>query len=300
MREIKSTWLKRLTVPATFCKVAPNQNTYLELVSAVPSIDDNGRESVNVRGQAAGAKFGYAGYINKNHSNGVYDILKNAQENQNVVLMRFERQRKEGSDPNKTIEEVTTDMNVARDNVYKVLTAIYDFQNEKWIQANNTISDVNNDPPEVQEWIQKWVISEETTPDEFFASPTPDKPKFMPKDSAYDREQQLLNVYYFIMSQEKELGISFKDSFRQRLSVVLLNTADRIQLKLTGMDEPNYRDYSHTRARHVMFSLIQYKHPISEELLEKGSLKSWVVNITKDAFDTIEWLESTREDDIEE
>ena len=292
---IRSTWLKRIEAPSPFCPIAPKGTTYVELVSAVPFIQDDGRASVNVIGRAEGAKYHYNGYINKEHSNGVFEILKKAQEDKEFVLMRFERQRKEGSDPNASIQEITADKEIAKDNVFRVLTAIYDFKNDRWLPANNVISDLKNDPPEIKEFIDTWVIDkreDRMTPEDFFKKEEK-TPSHIQKGSTFDKEQQLLAMYFFLADYEKKNEVALTKEERQKLSKVLLNMADRIQLKIVDIEEPNYRDYSHTRARYVLFSVADMIVPLLNNFedgkIDMSKFKGWVEKALNESYSIIEW-----------
>lgn len=291
MSNIRSSWLKRFKAKAKFDKVAPEQETFVEIVSAVPVINDNGKDSVKVDGTADGAQYGYSGYINKKYSNGVYDILKQAQEERKYIIMRFEKMRKTESDPSLTIEEVTKDMRTGRNNIFNVLTAIYSANTGEWIHTGNKVSDVSEDPALVQEWLERYVLggSETVDANEFFAGKEVKKAPFVPKGPEYEKSQQLLTMFFFIKDEASKNDIKLSEAANKKLAKVTLSLADKIQLRLTGIKEPNYGDYSHTRARFLLFHVIEDIVPIGSVINGDKDLKDWGIAVLEEAYKLIEW-----------
>lgn len=291
MSNIRSSWLKRFNAKAKFDKVAPEQETYVEIVSAVPVINDNGKDSVKVNGTADGAQYGYSGYVNKKYSNGVYDVLEQAQKEKRYVIMRFEKMRKADSDPSLTIEEVTKDMTTGRNNVFNVLTAIYNVNTGEWIHTGNKVSDVSEDPALVQDWLDRYVLngSETVDADEFFAEKETKKAPFVPKGPEYEKSQQLLTMFFFVRGEADKYEIRLPESTNKRLAKATLALADKVQLRLTGIEAPNYGDYSHTRARFLLFHVIENILPMKSVIDGSKDLKDWGSAVLKEAYSLIEW-----------
>lgn len=285
---IRQTFLKRQVVPAVFDRVAPEQNTYLELASGVPIIDDNGKQSVKISVFTGKSKEGidlfYYGYLNKDFDKDIYKIVEKAA-NENInLLMRFERMRKKDSDPNLTIEEATKDMNAGRKNTFKVLTAIYDFNNNSWLHTSNKISDPANDPVEVKTWMETWVLGsakESVSVDEFYndnkeANSIVGQPKI---NSDIDLLTDLFEISNNILS------ISENAEMLPRIKYII----SRVQTNIKGEESVDNTSQEYFEAKKVVLSLIKYYYPITKTILsDNEEFKSWGKSITDSSIEILE------------
>lgn len=299
--KLRSSWFRRIILPCPKCPVSPDKTTTVEMVSAVPVVEDNSKkQSVKVNGTADGAEFGYYGYINKDFDSSIYNILKEAEERDKNVLMRFERRRKEGYD--REIEELTENMNTGRESLFRVLAAIYNPKNNTWIKSQNITTIPENDPPEVEEWITSWVLplGEQISPEEFFEAEKiinkNTKKKNNNKYFNFNEEQALVTFYCFLIEQEKENDVHLTVEQRKKLSEILLKGANAIQKKFVGFVDTD--DYSHSRARYIIMTLASAAHPLSEETLNEPA--KWFKSILEDAEELTNWLIEREENRTQE
>lgn len=295
---LNSVWLQRFKAETPFVK---GKNTYVDLVCAIPEIQENkNSKSALVVGQAENTKYNSKGYVQKENSNGIYEILKKAEEEQKYVLMRFERQRKDTADQEMDIEDLYLSfgpdrkIDAGREFTYRVLTGIYDFNKMDWILTNPQ-SDPKQDPPEVEEWIKNNVIGNQVTPDEFFetrqdTSSNENYESLMPKSNEFSKRQHLITFYYFLDKIVKDENLKLTDDDVRNLSRVLLNLSNRVQFMLVDTQEPNYSDYSHSVARQIIFNSVEIRHKITDKLVNKADINEWANAILKDASNLTNWV----------
>jgi hypothetical protein len=291
---LRSVWLQRFKAETPF---VDGKNTYVELVCAVPEIQESkNSKSVYVIGQAENTKYNSKGWVQKENSNGIYEILKKAEEEERYILMRFERQRTEEADKNMDIEDLYLSLGedkkieAGRKFTYRTLTGIYNFNNMEWILSNPQ-SDPKEDPKEVEDWIKNSVMSNEVSADEFFKQ-REETQDFVPinKSGDFSKKQHLITFYYFIQKKSVEDNLNFTDDNIKDLSRVLLNLSNRIQFMILNNEIPIYNDYSHTVARQILFNLIENKYNISSNLTEKENINNWANSILKDAQNLTKWI----------
>lgn len=105
-------------------------------------------------------------------------------------------------------------------------------------------------------------------------------------------QQHLYTMYFAVNEFEKKNNFTFEEEEKRFIATILLQIADKIQMRITGLNNPNYKEYSHTTSRQILFNMIEDEFPITEELKEKENVKNWANNILKKSYNLIDWVQS--------
>lgn len=226
--------------------------------------EKNGMKQVS--GTADDSEFSHSGFISP--STAVYQILEKGYEAEKVMLIRFEKIRKKNVDPKLPILEISSDMNKARKNITKIVSGVYDFNNKKWILTDEAQSNPDEDPENINIGIENLAIDTSS----FFNSPAPVSApigggSFVPSQNKEEESKTnaLVSLYFFIVEQEKEHDFKIPHGDRLTLAKLLLDLADGIQTEVFELETPVYSAYSHTRARFMLFQLIENLIPLNQE-----------------------------------
>lgn len=248
----------------------------------VSNIDLKNADNANITFNVTGAKYGYGGFINT--SDPVFNLLKQAHENDTVICVRFEKKRKKNVSPITPIEELTKDMSTAKDNISRVIAGAYNVNTNSWILTRDAQSNPMEDPSEIAVELQK--IQYDTS--SFFAKPTAKV-----QGQADDKANILVSMYFFIREREAKHGFELNEDQRRKLSLMLLAAADRLQTTVYNLDAPNYRDYSHTRARYILFSYEEI-NPLNLEAIK--NFKVWAQSFVEQNVDMWRWAIASSDD----
>lgn len=253
-------------------------------VTAV-SEKNNGNLSVNF--EADGAKFGLNGFINSDEPAAA--IIKLAHEKGEVICVRFEKKRKKNIDPNLPMSEIAATMDIARQNIVKLITGVFDFNSGKWVLINNSPSDPSNDPEGTIDSIKSLDFSADGFFDKAQGSNGDPAPAgyVNPNKEIESKENALMTIYYFIREQEKEHGYELTEEQRHILATKLTKMANHIQIAMFGLETPSYRAYSHTRARFAIFKYAEVVSPLNLEAVKAFNV--WGPQCLKSSIDTWNW-----------
>lgn len=254
----------------------------------IKKIDDN-NGNMKIDAEADGAKYGLGGYISSNET--VAQVIKDAFERDEVVIVRFEKKRKKNADPLKTIEELTPDMGTAKDNITKIVSGVYNFNAKEWILTR----EAQTDPAEDPESVIKVINSLSYNSDNFFAEPSAAQtgnpegmsPAVNVNREAENKENALMTMYFFIKEQETKNGYTLPGAKRREIAIFLLRIADQLQMNHFGMDNPSYSAYSHSRARYLLFKWAEEMSPITEEVA--NDFPTWGKATIKNATSLWNW-----------
>ena len=224
----------------------------------------------------------------------VYQLIQKAIETDSYVLLRFEKVRKKEVDVNIPILEISKKIDIAQKNINKYVVGIYDFKNNKWILNDNALGNVEEDDETVKALIEKarsGMTQENINAETFFNVNTSNENEFVeikpvvPKN--FDRQNALITFYYFIIDCEKKYNYTLNDNQRKVLAKKILDVADNIQKLILNNNQVNYKDYSHTRARFLVFSFEEKIRNLTEQ--ELHNIKDWQVSCYNSAKDLIDW-----------
>lgn len=211
-------------------------------------------------------------------------IFKKAAEEGRQILVKAEKQRKKGIDINISMAELTKTMEDGRKNINRTAVAVYDFANNKWINDSTCLT-ANISTPELDQFIQS-VPAEDIDPNTFFAS-NETKPVKIENPSHFEKQNVLITFYYKILECERLGGFSLEEDNRRKIVKRFLDLADKLQQIIRGDNVVNYKDYSHTRARYLIFAYEENIKPLTREDLL--NINDWLMGCYKYSVDLLEW-----------
>lgn len=264
-------------------KTPTKGDVIIEFVSAVPTITPTGK-SYKVEMKPEHLKFGVSGYVPAESELG--EIFRRASETKTVILARFEKHRKKGVDVNIPIEELTADMNTARENINKSFCGVYNKNTKKWDMMGGDYSP-ENDTEEMIKCVESLTREfEKLDVDGFFE----EKKAPTIKSDNFDRSQVVMTLYYTLIDYENKNGFELTEEHRRAVTTKLLKLCDEIQKAILKSDQVDYRDYSHVRARFLVFSYAEKVEPITPEVI--NNINGWLTRcLTKSKY-IIEWSET--------
>ena len=247
-------------------KIRPNTTTSIA-IGKVSALEENGKNNLKCVVKVPGARFDFSGYLNDNTP--VANLLKEAKENDYPICARFERKRKKGVDPTKDITELTSSMDIARDNVVWITAGVFNFSTEEWILTDDAVSNPEEDPDNVLQEIKSASYSTKG----FFQSNN--APKLQTTDLDW-KANHLLSMHSYAVEHSIENEINLNDKEIKVLAIYMLRAVDQLQMKVKNIASPNYNDYSHTKARGIIFSWMR-QNPLSREIMdEQGGFNKWI------------------------
>ena len=260
-----------------------NGEVIVEFVSAVPVITPKGK-SYLVEMKPEHLQFGVSGYVPAESELG--EIFRRASETKTVILARFEKHRKKGVDVNIPIEELTANMNIARENINKSFCGVFNKNTNKWDMMGGDFPP-ENDTEEMIQCVRDITKEfEKLDVDGFFE----EKKAPTIKSDDFDKSQVVMTLYYTLIDYENKNGFSLDEEQRRAVTVKLLKLCDEIQKVILKSDQVDYRDYSHVRARFLVFSYAEKIEPITPEVL--NNINNWLTRCLTKSKHIIEWSET--------
>jgi len=104
-----------------------------------------------------------------------------------------------------------------------------------------------------------------------------------------DKNFCLINFYMFVKDMEIKHSYELTEERRRLVSHKLLLLADGFQKKFTGAVLPNYKDYSHTRARSLVFQISERFVPLDNRTQTDEGLNQIVKEILTIGIDLLNW-----------
>lgn len=221
----------------------------------------------------------------------LYQLIQKAIETDSYVLLRFEKVRKKNVDINIPILNLCKDLNIAKENINKYVAGIYDFNFNKWVLNDNALGKVEDDDESVKALIEKARsgMTQENVNTELFFNTVSNEPAEVkpvtPKN--FDKQNALITFYFFIIDCEKKYNYTLDDKQRKVLAKKILDVADNIQKLILNSNQINYKDYSHTRARFLIFSFEEKIRNLTEQ--ELHNIKDWQLACYNTSKDLIAW-----------
>lgn len=284
MREEKISNMRQMVNNFGVFNTPTKGEVIVEFVSAVPVVTEV-KKSYKVDMKPEHLEFGLTGYVFAESELG--KVFKKAAEDGIVILARFEKSRKKDIDINIPITELTKDLKTARDSISKSFTGIYNENEHKWVMQSGAFQP-SMDTPEMQECVENVLVNNHPRidVDSFF-----DEPKAPTiKPDTFDKSQVLATLYYTLIDYENKSDFELTEEQRRAVTVKLLKLCDEIQKVILESDQVDYRDYSHVRARFLVFSYAEKVEPITQETLQ--DINGWLTRcLTKSKY-IVEWTKT--------
>lgn len=283
MRELKEKWLKEFIslgkeVEHNGQRVRPNTRTSV-VIGKVVRLDESGKNNLKATVKVAGAKFDFSGFLNDNTP--VATLMKQAKEKDVAIPVRLERKRKKNVDPTLDIMAITKDASTAKDHVVWIVGGVYNLTTNEWILTDDAVSTPDEDPTYVVSEIKSASYNTEG----FFESNTP-KLKTTDKDW---KVNHLVSMYTYAGEHNFDNEIGLKMPELKILAIYMLKAVDQLQMKAKGIQAPNYNDYSHTKARGMLFSWMRI-NPLSREIMgKKGGFNEWISRFIEENLEIWNW-----------
>ena len=288
MRELKEKWIKEFVAPGIEVvhngkPIRPNVRVNIAIGKIVTINEASGKNNLKVVLKVPGAKYDFSGFINDNTP--VSKLLREAKEKELPICVRFERKRKKEADPTKDIMELTENTSIAAKNVIWVVSGVYNFTNSSWIMSDNPVSNPAEDP----EYVKKDIEAAAYSTENFFEG---NAPKLKTSDLEW-KENHLISMFTYASEQNKENESGFTQSELEILAVFMLKAVDHLQMKMKNIPAPNYNDYSHTKARGMLFSWMRV-NPLNKEILHtKGEFNKWISRFIEENVALVAWAKKT-------
>lgn len=231
-----------------------------------------------------GLEFPFSGYFPTNSSMG--KILNDFQEKENLISVLFEQKRKKNVDSSIPIQDLKPDTRTAKENTVKTVGGLYDWKSNKWVTSEESNIILENIP---SEWTMEFVnrsLEKEFTEDSFV--PEVELPKPVTSTDV-DKSFLLTNYYMFVKDMEIKYNFNLSDERRRLVARKLLLLADGIQQLTTGIQIPNYKDYSHTKSRGLVFQVIERFVPLDQSIETDEGLNSKLKEAMTLAKSLLQW-----------
>lgn len=283
MRELREKWLKEFVslgaeVQHNGQTIRPNTRTSI-VIGKVARLEEAGKNNLKGTVKVPGAKFDFSGFLNDNTP--VANLLKQAKEKDVAVCVRLERKRKKGVDPTLDIMEITKTPELGRDNVIWIIAGVYNFGTSEWILTDDAVSNPAEDPSYVKDEIESASYSTAG----FFQS---DAPKLKTTDKDW-KANHLISMFTYASEHNLDNEIGMKIPELKVLAIYMLKAVDQVQMKAKNIAAPNYNDYSHTKARGMLFSWMRV-NPLSREIMSaKGGFNKWISRFVEESLAIWNW-----------
>lgn len=245
----------------------------LTIASGIPTITGKGK-SVKITVQPETAKRPISGYLLTDSD--AFKIIEIAEQEGHHVMLRFEKQRKKKVDVNIPIAELCKTLDDGRENVFNTCVGVFNYKTKQWVLAGN-FADATLDPDVVvaDAMFAYNNADESVDVDKFFTEPQQRAPKVY-NPNYFDKQQQLFTFYFFIRMCANKYGYTLKEEQIRDMAKRVLQLSDLLQKEIRQSEVVDYKDYSHNRARYLVFSFEEHVKNLNQEEIKnfKGWLKS--------------------------
>ena len=266
-----------------------NGNVWLTACTGVPEIVKNrkNQDVAKLEIYVTGLEHPFGGYFPVNSSLG--KTLQKFADEEKMISVLFEQKRKNKipeEEHNKSIVELRDTPEHAKETTVKIVGGILDWSDKKWLISPESTVIKDRIPEEwTSELIQKSV---EQSFDNIEIAPVEEVPRpVMTQDK--DKNFCLINFYMFVKDMEIKHSYELTEERRRLVSHKLLLLADGFQKKFTGAVLPNYKDYSHTRARSLVFQISERFVPLDNRTQTDEGLNQIVKEILTIGIDLLNW-----------
>lgn len=283
MRELREKWIKGFVslgpeIEHNGQKVRPNTTTSV-VIGKVVRLDEAGKNNLKATIKVPTAKYDFSGFLNDNTP--VSNLLKQAKEKDVPICVRIERKRKKNADPTADIADLTKTPELGRENVIWIVAGVFNFSTSEWILTDDAISNPEEDP----DYVMKEIKSASYSTSGFFQS---DAPRLQTTDKDW-KANHLISMFAYASEHNLENEIGLNTEQLKILAIYMLKAVDQLQMKAKGIEAPNYNDYSHTKARGMLFSWMRL-NPLSKDIMtQKGAFSQWISKFLEENLEIWNW-----------
>lgn len=266
-------------------------NSWITGATGFPLIEKNRKnpDVSNLKIAIPGLEYPFSGYFAV--ASKIGKALQHFADEDKMITVIFEQKKKNKlpeDEANKDITELRDTPEHAKKTTVKTVAGIYDYNKNTWIFTDEASFNGKDIPSDwTNELIQK---SQDVNFDLGDLAPTEDIPKPNVPQSV-DKQSFLINYYMFVKDMETKYGYELTDERRKLISRKLLKIADGFQQKMTGLPVPNYKDYSHTRARQLVFQVTERFIILDEKVQTDEGLQEIVKGIISYGLNLLAWTE---------
>lgn len=213
-------------------------------------------------------------------------VFERAVEEKTMLTMLFEQKRKKDIPVDIPIADLRKTPELAKEKTTKTVLAIYSYKMGKWVmspEATLTAEDIPED------WTKTIIAMSQK---EDFELDSFDEPKQMPRvytQDIYENNLLLINFYMFVKDQEIKYEYELPEERRKLIAQRMLSFANLIQQQITGANFNNIKDYSHTKARGLVFQVIERFYPLDSSALTDDGLNNIFKNAVVKALELLKW-----------
>lgn len=266
-------------------------NSWITGATGVPFIEKNRKnpDVANLKIEVPGLEYPFSGYFPI--SSKIGKALQHFADEEKMITVAFEQKKKNKlpeDEANKDITELRDTPEHAKKTTVKTVAGIYDYNKDSWIftdEASFSGKDISDDW--TNELVQK---SQDVDFDLGDLAPSEIVPKPNVPQSV-DKQSFLINYYMFVKDMETKYDYELSDERRKLISRKLLKIADGFQQKMTGLPVPNYKDYSHTRARQLVFQVAERFVLLDKSVETDEGLQSIIKGIVSYGLNLLNWPE---------
>lgn len=291
MRELREKWIKGFVslgpeIEHNGQKIRPNTTTSV-VIGKVVRLDEAGKNNLKATIKVPTAKYDFSGFLNDNTP--VSNLLKQAKEKDVPICVRIERKRKKNADPTADIADLTKTPELGRENVVWIVAGVFNFSTSEWILTDDAVSNPEEDP----DYVMKEIKSASYNTSGFFQS---DAPRLQTTDKDW-KANHLISMFTYASEHNIENEIGLNTEQLKILAIYMLKAVDQLQMKAKGIEAPNYNDYSHTKARGMLFSWMRL-NPLSKDIMtQKGAFNQWISRFLEESLEIWNWanIEANKE-----
>lgn len=283
MRELREKWIRGFVslgpeIEHNGQKIRPNTTTNV-VVGRVYGLEETGKNNLKVTIKVPTAKYNFSGFLNDNTP--VANLLKQAKEKDVPICVRIERKRKKNADPTADIADLTKTPELGRENVVWIVAGVFNFSTSEWILTDDAVSNPEEDP----DYVMKEIKSASYSTSGFFES---DTPRLQTTDKDW-KANHLISMFTYASEHNLENEIGLNTEQLKILATYMLKAVDQLQMKAKGIEAPNYNDYSHTKARGMLFSWMRL-NPLSKDIMtQKGAFNQWISRFLEENLEIWNW-----------
>lgn len=291
MRELREKWIKGFVslgpeIEHNGQKIRPNTTTSV-VIGKVVRLDEAGKNNLKATIKVPTAKYDFSGFLNDNTP--VSNLLKQAKEKDVPICVRIERKRKKNADPTADIADLTKTPELGRENVVWIVAGVFNFSTSEWILTDDAVSNPEEDP----DYVMKEIKSASYSTSGFFQS---DAPRLQTTDKDW-KANHLISMFAYASEHNLENEIGLNTEQLKILAIYMLKAVDQLQMKAKGIEVSNYNDYSHTKARGMLFSWMRL-NPLSKDIMtQKGAFNQWISRFLEENLEIWNWanIEANKE-----
>lgn len=217
-----------------------------------------------------------------------------------LVEFRVERRRRKGVDRKTPIKELIT-LQKAGDSISKSLVAVKFERDDEWTYSPLIVTNPKEDPSDDNGLHSAFGMDVEPKKSEkksgnFTSSFEAPPYRAINNDGSVNlgssAVQAAISFYAFVLDETRKSDlVEYSSEEARRLSRILISIANRAQVEVYDgeLERPDMDLGSSVRARAIVFDVVRYHYPITEELKEDSVAKTWARNVTDMVVELWKW-----------